>query len=95
MSYHTFQVASTTGEAKEAGRHRRPLASRRVSTSLACIECRRRKIRCDGARPCQQCLWYQHPEQCEYPRSVRKVIPSRTYVYVPDVPAQSLQYIQL
>lgn len=83
MSYHTFAVGGASGEAKDikeppSGRHRRPVATRRGSTSFACVECRRRKIRCDGTKPCQQCLWYGLPEQCEYPRLVRKSAPSRT-----------------
>ncbi|KAE9409151.1 hypothetical protein BT96DRAFT_984887 [Gymnopus androsaceus JB14] len=33
----------------------------------ACISCRRRKMRCDGAKPiCNQCLRRGRPEDCEY-----------------------------
>ncbi|SCO87707.1 uncharacterized protein FRV6_11834 [Fusarium oxysporum] len=39
-----------------AGHRTAPLARRRVFTSLACESCRRRKIKCNGARPtCSQC----------------------------------------
>ncbi|KAG2124857.1 hypothetical protein DEU56DRAFT_916796 [Suillus clintonianus] len=33
----------------------------------ACIACRRRKVRCDGARPvCGQCIRGNRPDDCEY-----------------------------
>ncbi|KAI8417513.1 hypothetical protein FOFC_00068 [Fusarium oxysporum] len=39
-----------------AGHRTAPLARRRVSTSLACESCRRRKRKCNDARPtCSQC----------------------------------------
>ncbi|KNB06345.1 hypothetical protein FOXG_19641 [Fusarium oxysporum f. sp. lycopersici 4287] len=39
-----------------AGHRTASLARRRVSTSLACESCRRRKSKCNGARPtCSQC----------------------------------------
>lgn len=38
-----------------------------------CVECRRRKIRCDGNRPCDKCVYYMVP-LCEYaPRKRRRV----------------------
>jgi hypothetical protein len=52
-------------------------ASRRITTTNACVECRRRKIRCDGVQPCGQCQWYQHPEACSYAKPVQRVVPSR------------------
>ena len=27
----------------------------------SCLECRRRKIRCDGNQPCEKCIYYQIP----------------------------------
>lgn len=51
--------------------------SRRISTTNACVECRRRKIRCDGTQPCGQCMWYQHPELCSYSKPAQRVVPSR------------------
>ncbi|KAF2143423.1 uncharacterized protein K452DRAFT_286252 [Aplosporella prunicola CBS 121167] len=54
--------------------------SRRISTSNACVECRRRKIRCDGTQPCGQCLWYQHPEACSYSKPAQRIVPSRKLV---------------
>ncbi|QKX60965.1 uncharacterized protein TRUGW13939_08111 [Talaromyces rugulosus] len=41
--------------------------SRRRSTTHACTSCRRRKIKCDGEKPCEACQWYKTPELCLYP----------------------------
>jgi hypothetical protein len=41
--------------------------SRRRSTAHACTSCRRRKIKCDGEKPCEACQWYKTPELCLYP----------------------------
>lgn len=64
--FHTFQSSAgqhqPAGEGDSAAKPTRSIGSRRISTSNACIECRRRKIRCDGTQPCGQCQWYQHPE---------------------------------
>ncbi|KAH7110845.1 fungal-specific transcription factor domain-containing protein [Dendryphion nanum] len=58
----------------------RATGSRRVLTSNACIECRRRKIRCDGTQPCGQCQWNQHPRACSYSKPTQRFIPSRKLV---------------
>ncbi|KAK5108873.1 hypothetical protein LTR62_007763 [Meristemomyces frigidus] len=50
---------------------------KRISTTNACVECRRRKIRCDGNRPCGQCGWYQHPQRCVYSKRIQREAPSR------------------
>ncbi|KAF2461875.1 fungal-specific transcription factor domain-containing protein, partial [Lineolata rhizophorae] len=68
------------GGAGKPGSSGRPAGSRRISTSNACVECRRRKIRCDGAQPCGQCQWYQHPEACGYAKPAQRVVPSRKLV---------------
>ncbi|KAL6171771.1 hypothetical protein ACJQWK_02774 [Exserohilum turcicum] len=36
--------------------------------SCACVECRRRKTKCSGGRPCQRCQFYQL--ECGYSRTV-------------------------
>lgn len=59
--FHTFSAvkadASLTGSA----------STRRKNGSVrACDECRRRKIRCDGQRPCESCQWYQRIDLCRY-----------------------------
>lgn len=66
VMFHTFQssagLRSPGADTDSSGKPSRPAGSRRISTSNACVECRRRKIRCDGTQPCGQCQWYQHPE---------------------------------
>ncbi|KAF7195706.1 Lactose regulatory protein LAC9 [Pseudocercospora fuligena] len=76
--YHTFRAATSLNsiDGGEGGKGR-PGGSRRISTSNACVECRRRKIRCDGAQPCGQCNWYQHPELCAYSKPAQRIVPSR------------------
>ncbi|KAF1914740.1 fungal-specific transcription factor domain-containing protein [Ampelomyces quisqualis] len=82
--FHTFQsssgLRSPGADTDSSGKPSRPPGSRRISTSNACVECRRRKIRCDGAQPCGQCQWYQHPEACGYSRPAQRVVPSRKLV---------------
>ncbi|KAI5367559.1 hypothetical protein Slin15195_G026880 [Septoria linicola] len=79
--YNTFQVATASTDAGKGSKNGRPNeTSRRISTSNACVECRRRKIRCDGLQPCGQCQWYQHPEQCTYSKPAQRVVPSRKLV---------------
>ncbi|XP_014554168.1 hypothetical protein COCVIDRAFT_18024 [Bipolaris victoriae FI3] len=79
--FHTFQssvgVRLPGGESESPGKPSRHPGSRRISTSNACVECRRRKIRCDGLQPCGQCQWYQHPEACGYSKPAQRVVPSR------------------
>ncbi|KAF2816058.1 uncharacterized protein BDZ99DRAFT_406510 [Mytilinidion resinicola] len=84
--FHTFQSSvalRSPGSAGDLGEQAKPAArstgSRRISTSNACVECRRRKIRCDGTQPCGQCRWYQHPEACAYSKPAQRVVPSRNY----------------
>ncbi|KAF2194518.1 hypothetical protein K469DRAFT_725838 [Zopfia rhizophila CBS 207.26] len=83
--FHTFQssVALRSPGADGDGPASKPAraaGSRRISTSNACVECRRRKIRCDGTQPCGQCQWYQHPEACGYSKPAQRVVPSRKLV---------------
>ncbi|KAF2119935.1 fungal-specific transcription factor domain-containing protein [Lophiotrema nucula] len=83
--FHTFQsslgVRSPGSEGDgSASKPARTAGSRRISTSNACVECRRRKIRCDGTQPCGQCQWYQHPEACGYSKPAQRVVPSRKLV---------------
>ncbi|KAF2277280.1 uncharacterized protein EI97DRAFT_315566 [Westerdykella ornata] len=83
--FHTFQssVGLRSPGADSDGSSTKPnraTGSRRISTSNACVECRRRKIRCDGTQPCGQCQWYQHPEACGYSKPAQRVIPSRKLV---------------
>jgi len=78
-TFQTSAVSSRPGsiDGVEGLKSNRPGGSRRITTTNACIECRRRKIRCDGIQPCGQCQWYQHPEACSYAKPVARVVPSR------------------
>ncbi|KAF2750044.1 hypothetical protein M011DRAFT_397715 [Sporormia fimetaria CBS 119925] len=83
--FHTFQTSAglRSPGAESDGSSNKPsraTGSRRISTSNACVECRRRKIRCDGTQPCGQCQWYQHPEACGYSKPAQRVVPSRKLV---------------
>ncbi|KAF2466365.1 uncharacterized protein BDR25DRAFT_77772 [Lindgomyces ingoldianus] len=83
--FHTFQssVGLRSPGVESDGSTNKPArtsGSRRISTSNACVECRRRKIRCDGTQPCGQCQWYQHPEACGYSKPAQRVVPSRKLV---------------
>ncbi|TDL20023.1 hypothetical protein BD410DRAFT_791397 [Rickenella mellea] len=51
--YNTTEVPPSSGDSLLRGK--------------ACISCRRRKLRCNGARPtCDQCLRRASPQDCEY-----------------------------
>lgn len=39
---------------------------KRPRPTLSCIECRRKKLKCDRNRPCDQCLKSAHSGQCVY-----------------------------
>ncbi|KAN0072849.1 Fungal specific transcription factor domain containing protein [Elaphomyces granulatus] len=61
--FHTFnsgQNPSSTSSGTSS-------SSRRRSNAVhACEQCRRRKIRCDGQRPCEACQWYKKVDLCYY-----------------------------
>ncbi|KAK9320415.1 fungal-specific transcription factor domain-containing protein [Lipomyces orientalis] len=62
-------------------RNERPKAEQNVPLSkrIACVICRKRKLRCDGARPaCGTCARLQH--HCRYEETRRKSGPKRGYV---------------
>ncbi|KAL4994369.1 hypothetical protein BDV10DRAFT_177046 [Aspergillus recurvatus] len=44
---------------------------RRGVVPRACASCRRRKVKCDGGKPCEACRWYKRPEGCFYPEHER------------------------
>lgn len=48
---------------------------RRVNRS--CMECTRRKIKCDGRFPCSSCVYYRAAEACEYRQRSRRNAVSR------------------
>ncbi|GAB7362632.1 hypothetical protein MBLNU230_g2943t1 [Neophaeotheca triangularis] len=73
--YHTFAVESTPAKVQVESPDQR-----RISTSIACVECRRKKIRCGGGKPCQHCSSAKRSELCKYPKQARKAVVSRSQV---------------
>ncbi|KAJ2991116.1 hypothetical protein NUW54_g8282 [Trametes sanguinea] len=58
---HTAQAAPAGGSPPGGG------PSKRAPRGAACLNCRRRKMRCDGARPiCGQCIRTNREIDCEY-----------------------------
>lgn len=74
--YHTFTVTSPRVRTQANDGTDQP----RISTTTACLECRRKKTRCGGGQPCQQCIGIERPELCKYARRARKTMPSRRCV---------------
>ncbi|KAF2163058.1 hypothetical protein M409DRAFT_68696 [Zasmidium cellare ATCC 36951] len=68
--YHVFTARDE--EADEEPNKRPAAPSRRISTTHACTECRRRKLRCGGSQPCQQCRWSRTPQLCTFAQPARK-----------------------
>jgi hypothetical protein len=66
-----FKAQNEEGLRNPKHKRRSERLSRRGSTPRACTSCRRRKIKCDGEKPCEACRWYKKPELCAYtePRS--------------------------
>ncbi|KAL2839499.1 fungal-specific transcription factor domain-containing protein [Aspergillus pseudoustus] len=44
---------------------------RRGAVPRACASCRRRKIKCNGEKPCEACRWYKRPDECVFPQNER------------------------
>ncbi|KAH8697484.1 fungal-specific transcription factor domain-containing protein [Talaromyces proteolyticus] len=42
-----------------------PLVGDNVKVNKSCLECRRRKISCNGSQPCDKCVYYQ-VQDCQY-----------------------------
>lgn len=81
--FHTFegfQNPDDASPARSSGNERRESSSRRGTTQSACTSCRRRKIKCDGDKPCEACRWYKKVDQCHYPDPR----PSRRFVPLPS-----------
>ncbi|KEQ94120.1 hypothetical protein AUEXF2481DRAFT_6173 [Aureobasidium subglaciale EXF-2481] len=79
--FHSFQATKASSEETTASaKSSRPSGTRRITTSNACGSCRRRKIRCDGATPCGQCVYYQQADACVYSKPPPRVVPSKKLV---------------
>jgi hypothetical protein len=73
--FHTFQTATPALEQPSSKNDHK--SRRQSSTTHACEECRRRKIRCDGKQPCSHCEWYNHPKLCKYSKKRPRIVPSQ------------------
>lgn len=43
-----------------------PNSAKRPRPVISCLECRRKKLKCDRTHPCQQCLKIGRPGRCQY-----------------------------
>ncbi|CAK7214946.1 hypothetical protein SCUCBS95973_002309 [Sporothrix curviconia] len=69
-SSHT--TASTASTATATATAATAAATATGATTKACVECMRRKVRCNGRLPCDKCVYYEVP-LCQYrPRRKRK-----------------------
>ncbi|TFY66226.1 hypothetical protein EVG20_g4862 [Dentipellis fragilis] len=70
-----------------------PGSSTSLSRGKACTNCRRRKMRCDGARPvCGQCRRTGRPEECGYTDTQAR---SRTQVLEENIAALQARIMEL
>lgn len=46
----------------------------------ACVECKRRKIRCDGKQPCDRCQSRRSQSRCVYDHHRQRIVPSKRLV---------------
>lgn len=53
-------------------------AMKRPRPVISCLECRRKKLKCDRTQPCQQCIKIGRPGQCEY-QSGQEPLPNIAY----------------
>ncbi|KAI9850836.1 MAG: hypothetical protein M1838_004989 [Thelocarpon superellum] len=58
---------------------------KRPRPTLSCLECRRKKLKCDRNRPCDQCLKSARPRQCAYATQ-----PDYQFANLPDVVDEDL-----
>lgn len=52
------------------------MPTRRVNRS--CLECTRRKVKCDGRLPCASCVYYRSPDACAYRQRLKRNAVSRS-----------------
>jgi hypothetical protein len=80
LSDHDERNSSSPGSSNEGSNAKnRDDSCNKNKRHIACLLCRRRKLRCDGARPkCSTCSRLNH--RCEYTDVLRKAGPRRGYV---------------
>ncbi|KAI9753778.1 MAG: hypothetical protein M4579_005012 [Chaenotheca gracillima] len=77
--FHTFQASSSTDPraSVDHSSDTKPRSRSQTTTTQACEECRRRKIRCNGKQPCSHCEWYKHPKLCRYSKKPPRPVPTQ------------------
>lgn len=76
--FHTFAATTQSSDpAASTATSREAKPRRKISTTHACDECRRRKIGCDGGQPCSNCDWYRNGKQCRYSHRPAREAPSQ------------------
>jgi hypothetical protein len=59
-----------------------PAKNKRARPTISCLECRRKKLKCDRVQPCMQCTKSGRQALCEYATGPAPRTP--THVFVPD-----------
>lgn len=70
----------------------RTAASRRRRCRYACLQCRQRKVRCDGGQPCGLCI--KQKRECTYPFKARIAAAQPTQPPIGPAPAVQTQVLQ-
>ncbi|CAK9681886.1 unnamed protein product [Candida parapsilosis] len=73
-----FPIAASASNFAESTRKPSPPTGRPKRTSLACIRCRTRHIRCPGGDPCKKCQLAK--TKCEYVEADKKIVVSMKYL---------------
>ncbi|KAJ2894002.1 C6 zinc finger domain-containing protein [Zalerion maritima] len=82
--------APGTGGQNGSGAESQNPPRKRQRVRLSCLECRRRKLSCDRAFPCERCVKSGTPDQCSYeskpgpPGTVKAGIPQATFTHAYD-----------
>ncbi|KAL7947769.1 fungal-specific transcription factor domain-containing protein [Trichoderma barbatum] len=81
--FYTFQgvqgkAVDRSPQSSSDGNRSQDTAGSRAAKSLhACLECQRRKIRCDGKQPCNRCQSSRSRRRCVYEQHRQRLVPSR------------------
>ena len=55
-----------TPDMSEAASRVPPNVNKRSRPVISCLECRRKKLKCDRTQPCRQCIKVARPSRCQY-----------------------------
>ncbi|KAI9146959.1 Lactose regulatory protein LAC9 [Paramyrothecium foliicola] len=80
--FYNFQVDGIAPRKEPSAKAKAAASSdnKPIKTTHACVECKRRKIRCDGGQPCHQCLLNRIQKRCLYDKRRPRVLTSRKTV---------------